>query len=79
MFTFVIVLFAAWVVGGFYEEIVFRGFIQTTIQKWVKREQFSFWIAAIVTSILFGLYHRQQGIFGVIPAALGGFIGQYPV
>jgi len=73
LFNFMLVLFAAWIVGGFYEEIVFRGFIQTTIQKWFKRKQFSFWIAAILTSVLFGLYHWQQGIFGVIPAALGGF------
>jgi len=28
----VITILAAWIVGGFYEEIVFRGFIQTTFQ-----------------------------------------------
>src|SRR6187397_134370 len=30
----IITLIAAWIVGGFYEEIVFRGFIQTTIREW---------------------------------------------
>ena len=28
----IIALIAAWIIGGFYEEIVFRGFIQTTIR-----------------------------------------------
>lgn len=68
-----IITIAAWIVGGFYEEIVFRGFIQNIIQKWFPKYKPSFWIAGIFTSLLFGLYHWQQGIFGVIPAALGGF------
>lgn len=68
-----IITAAAWIVGGFYEEIVFRGFIQRIIQKWFSKYKPSFWIAGVFTSLLFGLYHWQQGIFGVIPAALGGF------
>lgn len=60
------VLLAAWVVGGFYEELAFRGFIQGAI---LRRNVIG---AAIATSILFGLYHWQQGIFGVIASALGG-------
>ena len=68
---------AAWVVGGFYEEIVFRGFIQRTTQKWFTKYNASFWLAGLLTSILFGLYHWQQGIFGVIPATLGGLYWTY--
>ena len=70
----IITIIAAWIIGGFYEEIVFRGFIQTTIQEWLKRFKYSFWLAGLLTSILFGLYHWQQGIFGVIPSALGGLL-----
>ena len=68
----IITLIAAWIVGGFYEEIVFRGFIQTTICGWFIRSKHSFWFAGLLTSILFGMYHWQQGIFGIIPSALGG-------
>src|SRR5215469_7406534 len=32
----IMTIVAAWVIGGFYEEIVFRGFIQTTIQQWFR-------------------------------------------
>ncbi|MGN6211488.1 CPBP family intramembrane glutamic endopeptidase [Parafilimonas sp.] len=53
--------------------MVFRGFIQRIIQKWFSKYKPSFRIAGVFTSLLFGLYHWQQGIFGVIPAAPGGF------
>ena len=67
-------IIAAWLIGGLYEEIVFRGFIQSTITQWFGNSSRSFWLAGLVTSILFGLYHWQQGIFGIIPSALGGLL-----
>jgi membrane protease YdiL (CAAX protease family) len=70
----VITIIAAWIIGGFYEEIVFRGFIQTQFQDWFVKYKYSFWFAALLTSILFGLYHWQQGIFGIIPSFLGGLL-----
>jgi uncharacterized protein len=70
----VITIIAAWLVGGFYEEIVFRGFIQTTISGSFKRLKHSYWIAGLITSILFGLYHCQQGIYGVIISFLAGLL-----
>jgi membrane protease YdiL (CAAX protease family) len=69
----ILVIIAAWVIGGFYEEIVFRGFIQTKIQELIRYKN-SFWIAGLLTSLLFGFYHWQQGIFGVVPAFLGGLL-----
>ena len=73
----IVTIVAAWIVGGFYEEIVFRGFIQTTIQQWFRKNSHSFWIAGVVTSALFGLYHWQQGIYGVVFATLSGFLWTY--
>jgi membrane protease YdiL (CAAX protease family) len=70
----IITLIAAWLIGGFYEEIVFRGFIQTTIREWFVKSRHSFWISGFLTSILFGLYHWQQGIFGIIPSFLAGLL-----
>ena len=64
----IITVIAAWLVGGFYEEIVFRGFINSTFEKYLG----SFWVCAFATSFLFGIYHWQQGIFGVVAATLGG-------
>lgn len=65
----ILTIVAAWVVGGFYEEVVFRGFIHSAFKKYSG----SFWLSAFFTSVLFGLYHWQQGIFGVAAATLGGF------
>src|SRR5690349_1828402 len=70
----IITLIAAWVIGGFYEEIVFRGFIHTTIRGWFVKSKYSFWLAGVLTSMLFGLYHWQQGIFGIVPSFLGGLL-----
>lgn len=64
---------AAWLVGGFYEEIAFRGFILLTVESALSRT--GKWHAAFaggLVAVFFGLYHIQQGIFGVIPATLGG-------
>jgi membrane protease YdiL (CAAX protease family) len=73
----VISVVAAWFIGGFYEELVFRGFIHRQFEGWFKKEKNSFWKAGIVTSALFGLYHWQQGIFGILAAALGGLFWTY--
>ena len=70
----IITLIAAWIIGGFYEEIVFRGFIQATIREWFVKSRHSFWFAGLLTSILFGLYHWQQGMFGIVPSFLGGLL-----
>lgn len=71
IFTFVLITVAAWIIGGFYEEIIFRGYIQTTIENWLGVRN-SFWFSGLITSVIFRLYHWQQGFLGVMAAALGG-------
>ena len=73
----IITVIAAWIIGGFYEEIVFRGFIQATAREWFIKFKHSFWLAGLLTSVLFGLYHWQQGIFGIVPSFLGGLLWTY--
>ena len=72
----VITIFAAWVIGGFYEEIIFRGFIQKTIENWFNNK-YSFLIAGLITSLIFGLYHWQQGYFGIFSAILSSLFWTY--
>ncbi len=62
----------AWLVGGFYEEIVFRGFIQSIFEKTFFKNS-SIALSITATSLLFGLYHWQQDIYGIVAATLGGF------
>lgn len=62
---------AALIIGGFYEEIVFRGYIQNVLEKRIFK-RFSPMLSIFVVSILFGLYHLQQDIFAVFAAVMGG-------
>lgn len=72
----VITTIAAWIIGGFYEEIIFRGFIQKTIENWIHNKH-SFLYAGLIASIIFGLYHWQQGFLGIIAATLSGLFWTY--
>lgn len=65
------VIAAALLIGGFYEEVVFRGYIQNLLEKRFFRKFAVLW-GIIITNVLFGLYHWQQDVFGIVSAVLGG-------
>ncbi|WET66948.1 type II CAAX endopeptidase family protein [Sphingobacterium sp.] len=67
----IMTIVAAWIIGGFYEEVVFRGYIQNLLEKRLFKG-IGRLLPIVITSILFGLYHLQQDIFAVIAACLGG-------
>ncbi|MGN6394968.1 MAG: CPBP family intramembrane glutamic endopeptidase [Mucilaginibacter sp.] len=54
-----------------YEEIIFRGFIFTKIKNMARLSGQAFVISAVITSVIFALYHYQEGP----GAALSIFIG----
>ena len=64
------VLFIGWVVGGFIEEILFRGFLITRISNLFKNYNVGNWFAIILTSLVFGFSHLYQGWSGVISTGL---------
>lgn len=63
-------LIMGWLVGGFYEEIVFHGFIFTRLEKMIQ-EKHSKSISFVLTASIFGAYHYQLGTLGLINALLG--------
>jgi membrane protease YdiL (CAAX protease family) len=69
--NYIIILLLALVVGGFYEEIIFHGFIFTRLEK-IFRGKWATIAAFIITNLLFGVYHFQQGIKGILLAAIAG-------
>jgi membrane protease YdiL (CAAX protease family) len=71
--NFVFILFIAFIVGGFYEEIVFHGFIFTRFEK-LFPGKLSTVIAFGLTTVLFGVYHFQQGIRGVLLTMIAGAV-----
>lgn len=68
---FVFILIMSWVVGGFYEELIFHGFIFTQFEKILPGKN-SVLLSFLLTNIIFGLYHSQLGISGVLNAFLAG-------
>ncbi len=75
-YTFVLIM--GWLIGGFYEEIIFHGFIFTRLERMILRP-YSTVVAISITVLLFGLYHYQLGVLGVINAfIIGGiYLGLY--
>lgn len=57
----------SWIIGGWYEEMVFHGFIFNQIKNWFPSSTgtlFSF----ILTGLLFGIYHYQLGWIDMLNA-----------
>jgi membrane protease YdiL (CAAX protease family) len=71
--NYIFILLLAFIVGGFYEEIIFHGFIFTRIEKTIPGK-YSTAIAFGLTTIIFGAYHYQLGIKGVLVATIAGAV-----
>ena len=71
--NYAIILLLALLVGGFYEEIIFHGFIFTRLEK-IFKGKWATIIAFILTTIIFGLYHFQQGLKGILLTAVAGAV-----
>jgi membrane protease YdiL (CAAX protease family) len=70
---YMIVLVLAVVVGGFYEEIIFHGFIFTRFEK-MFRFKYAPAFNFILSNIVFGAYHYQQGVKGMLVAGIAGCV-----
>lgn len=60
-------LLVSWVIGGFTEELLFRGFLLLRFEKLLGRLSFSVGLAIIIQALIFGQLHMYyQGIEGFI-------------
>lgn len=69
--AYIFILIAGFVVGGFYEELVFHGFIFTRLEK-ILPARFALFISFLVANLIFAVYHFQQGPAGVLNAFIAG-------
>jgi len=70
LLNYILVLVAALVVGGFYEELIFHGFIFTRFEKiFIKSKTL---ISFILSALIFAAYHFQQGPLGMVNAGVAG-------
>lgn len=56
----------SWLVGGFCEELLFRGFLLNKVASLVKSGWFGLAVGVVAQAILFGLLHLYQGAFGFV-------------
>lgn len=70
---FIFVLVMGWLVGGFYEEIVFHGFIFSRLEK-IITGKYALAISFLITNLIFAFYHWQLGVSGAINAFLAGVV-----
>ena len=72
-------LFLMWLVigfgiGGFLEEMTFRGYLFTRLKLILGDSTFSLIVILLLTSVPFGLAHGYQGWTGVIETGISAFI-----
>ena len=60
----------AWVIGGFAEEFIFRGFLMRRVADVFNRGKLGWTIALLAQAILFGALHYYLGPAGVVSATL---------
>jgi membrane protease YdiL (CAAX protease family) len=61
---------AGWVLGGFAEEIVYRGYLRNRIEALIPNKKIGLFLAVALTSLLFGFIHTEQGVIGVVVTTL---------
>jgi membrane protease YdiL (CAAX protease family) len=71
--NYIFILFIAFIVGGIYEEIVFHGFIFTRLEK-LFPGKYANPVAFGLTTLIFGAYHFQQGIVGILLTMVAGAV-----
>ena len=67
-------LTAAWVLAAFCEETAFRGYLLTRLNDLLGPGRLRLAIAVVVSSALFGMLHTEQGVVGVVAAAMAGVV-----
>ena len=72
IYNYIFILLVALLLGGFFEEIFFHGFIFTRFEK-MFRGKYTLVISVILSNIIFGLYHYKMGIKEIFLATIAGF------
>ena len=55
----------SWTLAALVEELAFRGFLLTRLREILVPSKFSMILAVLLTSVLFGVMHSEQGLIGV--------------
>lgn len=70
----VLYLTASWVLAAFCEEVAFRGYLLTRLTDLLGPGRLQQVVAVLSSSALFGILHTEQGVVGIVAAALAGAV-----
>jgi membrane protease YdiL (CAAX protease family) len=61
-----VMLVLGWTVAAVVEEIAYRGYLQTRMRQLLGTSAASLVVTVLVSSVLFGLVHNEQGLIGIV-------------
>jgi membrane protease YdiL (CAAX protease family) len=67
-------LILVWITAALLQEIVYRAFLINALDILLGRNEFSPWLAVIISAVIFGLMHAWQGLGGILSTACLGLI-----
>lgn len=67
-------IIAGWIVGGYTEELFYRGFLITTLRRLFGDAKFAIAAAILISSVYFGSKHAYQGFAGVAETTFNGLV-----
>ncbi|AUP80256.1 CPBP family intramembrane glutamic endopeptidase [Flavivirga eckloniae] len=67
-------IISAWVLAGFAEELIWRGYIMTQIAVLLGGTRLSWVISLLISSTAFGLLHFYQGPVGIVQTGVVGLL-----
>lgn len=71
LFFYIFILTAGFIVGGFYEELVFHGFIFIRLEK-ILPARYGLFLSFLLSNLIFSVYHFQLGPAGILNAFIAG-------
>ena len=68
-------LMVSWIVGGFTEELLFRGFLINRFEKLFSKVPFAVVFAIVIQALIFGQQHMYyQGVVGLVETGIIGIV-----
>ena len=74
LLNYVLFIVLGWVMGGFCEEIIYRGYVLKRLAVILGNSTTAWFLSAIIASAVFGLAHSYQGLSGVITTGIIAFL-----
>ena len=70
----ILFLVVSWTTAGFGEELVYRSFFLGQFVSVVENVKYKWTFSLVISSVLFGLLHFNNGVYAIIVTGINGFI-----